>query len=376
MARKRTTRREKGQGSYWYDKKNQRHVATDRDAERAKAKFETLKHQILGGIDTEGGKQVLQDWFAQYIATEVVQQYKQSTAYDYQKRADYYILPTLGGYRLCDLKRYIIIAWVNAMLETTDRKDRPWSLHSIRQALRLLQRSLQAAVNEGYLEDNPAASVKVPRRRKGDERIIDTDDLQDKALTPGQAQQVLDEVRRTEHAHGLTLLYELAIRFGLRRGELLGLRWKDIDIEQKLIRIRQQVIRLDKEIIATTPKTPRSRRDIPVTDDIVTMLRERHSLLEANGQLRELVFPAKDGGIRRPDGITQHIARVYKRLGLTGFTFHTLRKTAITDLRRHGADAETTAAIAGHGVNVMANVYSEAQMDRKRQTVEKKGKTE
>jgi hypothetical protein len=69
MARKRVTRRTKGEGSYWFDKKNNRHVwyiehdgrryaATDRDEERAKAKFEDLKRQIFGGIDIDGGRQL------------------------------------------------------------------------------------------------------------------------------------------------------------------------------------------------------------------------------------------------------------------------------------------------------------------------------
>lgn len=388
MARKRATRREKGAGSYWFDKKNQRHIwtiehngqrytATDRDPERAKAKFEAVKRQVLGGVDLEGGRQLLRDWFPHYLATEVAHQNKQSTTHDYGKRADYYILPTLGDYRLCDLRRYIIIAWVNAMMETKSQHGRLWSLISIRQALRLLQRALQSAVNEGYLEDNPAASVKVPRRRKGDELVIDKDDdAKAKALTPAQAERVLTEVRRTERQHGITLLYELALTFGLRRGEALGLRWRDIDMEQKIMSVRQQVIRLDNDKLVTTPKTDLSRRDIPITDDAVAKLRDRKEKQSETARAKGLVFPNRHGEERSPDNLTQHCARIYKRLGLVGFTFHSLRKTAITDLRRHGADAETTAAIAGHGVNVMANTYSDAQMDRKRDAIEKKGKAE
>ena len=93
----------------------QRHKATDRDAARAKAKFEALKRQVFGDIDIEGGKQLLRDYFPHYIEAEVASHHKRSTVHNYGKRADYYILPTLGDYRLCDLRRRIIQAWVNAM---------------------------------------------------------------------------------------------------------------------------------------------------------------------------------------------------------------------------------------------------------------------
>lgn len=378
MARKRTTRREKGQGNYWYDAKNKRHVweiehdgrrykATDRDAERAKAKFEALKRQVLGDIDIEGGRQLLRDYLPHYIVTEVASHHKRSTVHDYGKRADYYILPTLGDYRLCDIKRRIITAWITAMIN-----DTTWSLNSIRQAHRLLQRCLDAAVADGLIEDNPAASVKVPNRRKGDELKIDDGAQQSaKAFTPEQMQVFLDEVKRTDAFHGSYALYVLISELGPRRGEALGLRRKDVDFENKVIAINQQIIRLDNEVLITTPKTPSSRREIPITTELATLLREQCLRV---GAVRpdDLLFPGKDGRRRQPSSLSQHFRRVVRRLGLTGFNLHSLRKYAITDMRRHGADLEVTAAVAGHkGIRVTAETYSDAQMDRKRAAVEK-----
>jgi integrase len=384
LARKRSTRRAKGQGSYWYDKKNKRHIwyiehagrrhsVTDKDAERAKAKFEALKSQVFGNIDIEGGRQFLRDYLPRYIDAEVASHQKMSTAHDYRKRADYYILPTLGEYRLCDLKRRVIVAWVNAMLE-----DTAWSLNSIRQALRLLQRALDVAVEENLIEENPAASVKVPRRRRGDElKIDDADEQHARALTPEQEKQLLDEVQRTEKFHGLYLLYLLALRLGLRRGELLGLRWKDIDFDSRVLHVRQQVIRLDTAIAITTPKTPTSRRDLPLAEDLLAMLREHKLRLGTRARVKDLVFPNPKGDYRQPNGIDQHFRRVCGRISLEGFTFHSLRKTAITNWRRDGVDLEVAGALAGHkGIKVTAETYSDPQMDRKRAAVEKRRKTE
>jgi integrase len=383
MPRKRTTRREKGEGNHWYDKKNKRHVwtiehdgerhkVTDRDEAQARLRFEELKRQVLGGVDVEGARVLLKDYLPRYIDTEVAPRFKESTAHDSHKRADLYILPTLGELRLCDIKRRMVVAWINGMVNEPDEKGKYWSFNSIKQALSLLRRALQAAVPE-LLEYNPAADVKMPTRRKGDELRIDDDVVpREKSFSDEQVTKLLTEVLRTNKYHNLYLLYLLAVRLGLRRGELCGLRWKDVDLENRVIRVKQQINALNR---ITTPKSDSAVRDVPFPEDIATMLRAYKLTLGARG--RVCVFPNDHGNYRRPDGITQHFARVCKRLGFVGYTFHSLRHTAITDWRTDGVDLEVAAALAGHkGVKVTAEVYSAATMDRKRAAVEKKRKTE
>lgn len=368
---KRKTRRPTGQGGYWFEPKTGRHffrykgkTVADKDKNRAQAKFEDIKRQIDGELDIAASRQTLSDYLPRYIDGEL--NIKDSTRHDYHKRADYYILPTLGDYRLCDLKHRIGRAWVTAMLEDTD-----WSLNSVRQAVRLTQRALDNAVTAGLLEQNPFAGLKLPTRRRGDEHKINDEEEQAKTFTSEQVIRLLDEVQRTNRYHSLYPLYVLAIRLGLRRGELLGLRWKDIDFMARVLKVRQQVIRLDNTYMVTTPKTTSAKRDLPLPDDIVAMLREYKLTLGERG--RVYVFPNDTGDFRRPDGIDQHFSRVCKRLGFDGFVFHSLRKTATTEMRRDGVDLEVTAAILGHkGVKVTAETYSDATMDRKRAAVERK----
>lgn len=368
--RKRTTRRATGSGSYWTDGKRhyfryKGHTVADRDKDRAQVKLESLKRRIDGERDVEGSRQRFADYLPRYIDGEL--NIKDSTRHDYHKRADYYILPTLGDFRLCDLKYQIGKAWLDAMLN-----DTAWSLNSVRQAVRLAQRALDHAVTSSLLEENPFAGLKLPTRRRGDEHQIDDDDEQAKTFTTEQIEQLLSEVQRTNKYHGLYVLYVLAHRLGIRRGELLGLRWKDIDYANKILHIRQQVIRLDNQILVTKPKTPSARRELPLQDDIATMLREHRLTLGERG--RVYVFPNETGEHRRPDGIDQHFSRVCARLGFVGFKFHSLRKTATTEMRQSGADLEVTAAILGHkGVKVTAETYSDATMDRKRTAIERRG---
>jgi integrase len=340
----------------------------------AERKFQALRKQILSGVNIDGSKQLLSEWLPYYIDNEVARYRKRATAHDYTKRADYFILPTLGEYRLCDLTRHICLAWVNAVVDYRSVKGKPWSLTSIKQARNLLNRALDAAVAERYLEYNPMSSVKVPDRRIGDELVIEDKGPQQKAFTPEQQEAFLEEVLRTNDRHGFYAYYLLAAELGWRRGEGLGIRLKDVDFDQLTISINQQVIRLDSEKLVTTPKTLSSQRALPITQDLAAVLQEQCKRVGATGP-DDLLFPNKQGQPRQPNGVTQHVRRVCKRLGFEGFNLHSLRKTAITNWRRNGVDLEVAGALAGHkGVKVTAEVYSDPQMDRKRAAIEKKGK--
>lgn len=375
--RKEPTRRRKGEGTYKYDDKNSRHVwritrdkrtyeVADRDAERAKARFVELVAQLDKKLDVASARQSLRDYTQTYMATVLPSQVGESTRYDYAKRASRYILPTLGDYPLSEIKKPLIQAWVNAMIK------HGWAHSSVCQALALLRRILENAVPE-LLEYNPAALVKPP---KAPEREATEDDEdQGRALSRDEAAALRTAVAGTFYE----ALYTLALRLGLRRGELLGLRWRDIDLDKKDLRVRQQVRRLDKIIQVTTKlKTKNSRRTLPLSDGDVTILMAHMALVQtmrdkagADWTEQDFVFPNATGSHRRPDNLTTHTSRLFKRLEIAGHHLHDLRATAITRWRESGADDETTAALAGHDdVKVSIKVYSDADA-RKRTIIER-----
>lgn len=361
---------------YHYDKKTKRHEWTieykgqryrvrNRDEEAARAEFEALKKRLFGGVDVQGSKALLRDYLSHYIDTEVTG--KQSTRDNYHDRADIYILPTFGDWKLADIKRRHVIAWVNWMMNEPGEDGSYWARSSIKQALSLLRRALDAAIPE-YLEYNPAAGVRVPLHRKGAEYIIDEAPVTDRIFTPEQMVTLLAEIKRTDHLHGFYVYYLLMSEYGWRRGEGLGLRRKDIDFDAKTITIVQQVTRraTTNEVRITTPKSDAGRRVLPATDETLAVLREQ--IMKVGAQRpTDLLFPGRDGKQRQPNGVTQHMRRVCKRLGFEGYNLHSLRKYAITDWRKAGVDLEVAAALAGHaGVKVTAETYSVATLERKR----------
>lgn len=386
MPRKRTARSRKGEGHYYYDKTTKRHEWTieykgqryrirDRSEEQARLRFAELRRKLFGGTDVRGARTLLKDYLPRYIDTEVAPRVKRSTVDDNHHRADLYILPTFGEYPIDAIKRRHIVAWVDGMMNTPDAQGKLWSRNSIKQALSLLRRALAAAVPE-FLEHNPAADVKVPAQRRGDEYKIDAPSTQAKIFTPDQLARFLEEVKRTDarYGHGLYVYYVLMSEIGPRRGEGLGLRRKDINFETKTISIAQQVIRSPRTsaVAITTPKTPAGIREVPVTDETLQLLRGQ-CLRVGAARPGDLVFPGEDGKRRLPDSVSQHFRRTCRRLGYVGYTLHSVRKYAITDWRASGADLEVAAALAGHkGIRVTAETYSQPTMERKRAAVERK----
>lgn len=380
-SRRKTTRREKGSGTEWQDKttghwrwritiNKQTYYASDVDRARAKRKFTDVVAEAAKGLDRDGARQQLSVYLPTWLDEVVRRNVKTTTYNDYVKRCELYIVPTLGDYALKALTIPLVRAWANAVRDN-------YAYSSAKQAHELLIRALDQAVEDKLLEYNPARAVKLARQ-KADETAIDEDEETGRALTVDQERKLLEAVKSTD-AHytrssaarsiGMYVLYIVALRLGLRRGELLGLRWKDVDFKKAVLHVRQQV---NHEGQITTPKSKKAKREIPLTDDLATLLREHKLKLGALGQV--YVFPDETGEHRKPRALDKHFERATSRAGIQGFTLHDLRHTAITRWREAGIDLEVAAALAGHStIKITAEIYSDSTMERKRSAMEKLG---
>lgn len=375
MAAKRKTRRARGEGAYWYDPATKQHrfrlringknhTVSDATRSGAEAKLAELKRARDQHINIASSAQTLRDFLAYWLESDQRRSVKASTLHDYRKRCELYITPTLGDYKLCDLEKrpQTIRAWSNAVRDT-------FALSSAKQALALLKRALDLAVSDKLIESNPARSVRAPRADKDAAPDEDTG----RAIPDADVDRFLATVEAFDKRYKTNNhpLYVLALRLGLRRGELLGLRWQDVDLTTATIKIRQQVIRLDNVYrISNTLKTKKSRRDLPMDALALAALQAQRLRIPHSV---EYVFPSERGTFRPPNSISQHFRRMMDRLKLD-YHLHDLRATAITRWRVEGVDLEVAAALAGHDkVDTTANIYSDATMGRKRKAMDGKG---
>ncbi len=147
----------------------------------------------------------------------------------------------------------------------------------------------------------------------------------------------------------------LAATTGMRRGEVLAVHWRDIDLDAAVLTVNQAVEETKAGLRAKPPKTKRSRRNITLPALTVEALR-RHRVRQLEERLQlglgrdhdGLVFTDLEGGLVRPRNLTKEFGRIVKRAGVRRVTFHGLRHTHITKLLVDGVNAKVVSERAGH----------------------------
>jgi integrase len=213
---------------------------------------------------------------------------------------------------------------------------------------RTLSQALAHAVRTEVLFKNPAEQVKPPRPPRREIAI----------LTKPEIATLLQAAGR------LYLPVLVGVTTGMRRGELLGLRWSDIDLKAARITVNQSLERIAGESVFKAPKTAGSRRTITLPALTVEALKE-HRAEQAAERLRlglgkpELVFSHPDGSPMDPDSITKAFDRLIRIAGVRRITFHGLRHTHISHQLMDGVHVKSVSERAGHAnISITLSAYA------------------
>jgi integrase len=258
---------------------------------------------------------------------------------------DVHLTPAFGKSQLRDLTREGLQGFLGRKLNS----GLSWeTVHHFKCGL---SKILGAAEEWGYVTENVAQKTKLPRRQYGTERVI---------LTPAQVNQLAEVLR--EPVRSFTWVLVLT---GLRVGELLALRWGNVDSNARLLRVVETVYdgHFDK------PKTKRGMRTIPLgamTVDILTAMRA--DLPDE----RALVFAKRDGSpLERWNLLRKHLKPTAKKLGLPGVTWHLLRHSHATMLDVVGTPIGTMQSLLGHSApEITREIYLHAIPEEQRRAVE------
>ena len=234
---------------------------------------------------------------------------------------------------------------------------------TIRQVYTILRSGLDGAVRDGLLARNPAAAVKRP----GIERI------EARHLTADEVSRLLKAADGSRYYPVLVLIANT----GLRKGEALGLSWDRVDLDGGVIKVTATLARVDGALMCSEPKTQRSRRTVPLTPAMVTMLR-KHRAVQAAEQLRAvnqwqnsgLVFTNELGGPTDPRNILRVIETAATRAGLSGVGAHTLRHSAAVAWLESGVHIRQVADLLGHSsISITGDIYGHGSDDEARAAV-------
>ena len=326
---------------------------TKRDAERAMSEMVAALH---AGTYLEPTKQTLGDFTKDWLAA-IEPTIWPSTHYSYDRNLRLHVLPQLGSVQV----RRIDAGMLNGLyaLLLADGKQSngggglsPRSVHYVHT---ILHRAFRDAVRWGRIARNPADAADPPRSAA----------TVRPAMTTWTAQQLRAFLAHTAD-HRLHGAFVVLATTGMRRGECLGLRWSDVDLQAGRVSITQTVIAVNHQVRIGSPKTARARRTVVLDSGTVTALRDHRQrqlaerlLMGAGFTDHGLVFCRPDGGPLHPERFSRTFMIESARAGLPAIRLHDLRHTWATLALSAGEHPKVVQERLGHAnVSITLDVYS------------------
>jgi integrase len=296
-------------------------------------------------------------WLDTWITAHEVE-LKPSTAASYKANIARYLRPAIGHERVQALSPSRLSLMFKNLSEHGGQDGKPLSPRTVQFARAVLRRAMNDAVLDRLIEVNPVIGTKRPR----------VDKPRHTTWTGQQLQTFLGALPDTDR---LAPLWTLALASGMRRGELLALRWCDVDLESGLIAVERSVTQVGLDRIYTTPKN-HERRDVNVDARTVAVLKawrkaqlsERLAWGEAYQGTEDLLFTWEDGRPVRPDYVTKAFVTSQAGIDVPRLKLHEARHTHATILLRAGEAVHIVAKRLGHkDASVTLNVYADAVPD-------------
>ena len=274
--------------------------------------------------------QYLNEWFEGYSVNLAP-----STARGYRVNIQKHINPSLGFIRLCDLYPLQIQKFYNQKIKEGLSPTTVIYMH------RVLHKALKQAVKLRMIRFNPVEDMELPKKKQFKAQVLNEE----------QVKKMLNTAKKTSAYIPILL----AVGLGLRRGEVLGLMWEDIDFDQNIIHIRRNAVTVDKVVQVGTPKSKTSRRSILVSSKKIQILKNH---MEKNPDIQYVVTGA-DGQIYSSSILNDRFKELLQNAGLPNVRFHDLRHTFATIGLRKGIHPKVMSGILGHStIGITMNLYS------------------
>ncbi len=353
--------------------------------EEVREKLDQLKGNSANGILLPDRQAKLKDYL-DYWMREIVSHNRATTRRGYESAVRLHIVPVLGNKRLdkltgADVRHLIAVCrrkclcCMNGYDRGRDKDEQCCSAqrccghHPSKRQIQfihaVLRNALSNAVREELITRNVAKLVQIPapRYKVGI------------GLSLVDAKRILAAARATR----LYAVYVLAATLGLRRGELLGIRWVDIDFDRDTLTVYQTVQRIDGELVIEETKSEASDSVIPLPKITRAVLREHHEIQQEDrtkaGELwteHGLVFTTRYGGPIEPRYLNTHFDRIRDIVGLPTVRLHDFRHTVVSLLLELGTPPHVVQAIARHAdLDVTMKIYAHTNLDTMREAVDK-----
>ena len=274
----------------------------------------------------------------------------------YQNIIEKHILPMFGRMRLRDIKTYHVQDFILRLnsLSRSDGKPGHISPSTVKRYTSVLRSMLTMAYKLYYIDDDIGLSRRLtfPKERYQEVDVFTIEETK-AILTAAKTEPI-----------NIRLLIELALFTGMRRGEIVGLKWSDINFDKQCLSIKRSIYKPKGEkSIEKEPKSHSSIRTIAIPNCLCETLaeykvcQERHSLSLDTWQNLDYVFTDENGNVMNPQTPTKQFSHFLARHNIRHLKFHCLRHTSATLLLSNGCDIKTVSARLGHSSIDTTNIY-------------------
>lgn len=296
----------------------------------------------------------LDEWLEMYLPNIA-----ETTKIGYKTKIKNYIKPALGDIYLQSLRAEHVQKMVNDMIA------RGLAPKNIRDTYNNINAAMKKAVRLRMIPFNPCEGVELPKLKRYRAKVYDIKMIH----------HLLDVAKDTD----MYLPILLCVTVGLRRGELLALRWDNIDFKNSILQVRSNMVRGEKDFVIKSPKTEAGIRDIRLGDEVMAVLREERkryledALTQGIGfQNLNFVIRQSDGSPIRPDSMSKKWRRFLEDKKLPSIRFHDLRHSNATALIQAGVNARVVQQRLGHSdVNITLNTYTHVLPEMDMEAAEK-----
>ncbi|OUS77256.1 site-specific integrase [Paenibacillus sp. MY03] len=324
--------KELGKGA---DGKRKRDYAfADSEAEAQKLLTE-FNYNQQRNIHVESSNITVFEFFEHWFDNYVKYNCEETTAYGYRNILKH-VNSFLGGIELQKLNPTHIQQYYKHLLE-----EKRLSSNTVRKHHANIRKALDYALKQQYVYRNVADAVALPRKI----------DYEGKALTKEQLHDLLNTVKDTK----LELPVYLAAYLGLRRSEIAGLQWENINMEQRILNVKTVRTSAGDNVVIKRPKTSKSQRSLYIDDEILELLKKVRAKQDEYKQLlgkdyvkSDFVYTREDGKPYRVNTVTEQFTVFLKRQGMPQIRLHDLRHTFASILHNEGIDLKSISEALGH----------------------------
>ncbi|MFG3363360.1 tyrosine-type recombinase/integrase [Streptomyces sp. NPDC090032] len=315
-----------------------------------------LLAKVASGVPVPTKSARLADWLPYWLENVIKPRRKRTTYAKYEVHVRLYLVPMLGTKQLESLS----VADVRRFL---NRMEREATAATAKESHKVLRSALSAACREELITRNVVSLVEPPQ-------------VESRDLSPWSLDETLDFLTAARK-DPLYAAFMLAIALGFRRGEIVGLRWQDVDLEKRVIRVRKQRQRVGGEAYDDDPKGRRRKQSLPLPAICVAPLRWQR-LRQAAVRERagagwvesDYVFTTRTGRPIEPRNVYRSFTRVAASAGLRVIRLHDARHGTATLLTAAGVAPRVVMEILGHSqIAVTMNVYTHVVQDTQREAV-------